>query len=352
MPGSEVLLTGDKMKKGQRRQRGKRAGKIIWGIVGILALTAFIVFGVFRVKEIAVTGNKNFTASEIKQAVLQDGLCQNTLYLMWKYSDKGRAETAMPFLSGIKVKMANPFKVELTVSEKKPVGYMRALGKYVYFDRMGMVIENSQKVRDNVPEVTGITLDKVELYKPLSATDTDKLSNVIKVADLLDQEALVPDEIRYSTKDELILIFGKLNVMMGDESSLEDKVVVLNSILPNVEQKSGNLYMENYSSQSQTVTYREIPETETETDEEGNVISTEKSQGEGEETHATQASGAITYQESDGTFAEDADGNRYYTDKKGNITYNVDNYNYLDANGEIITDGYGYIDPYTGAYIQ
>ena len=51
-------------------------------------------------------------------------------------------------------------------------------------------------------------------------------------------------------------------------------------------------------------------------------------------------------------FAEDADGNRYYTDKNGNVTYNVDSYNYVDSNGDIITDGYGYIDPYTGAYIQ
>ena len=85
------------------------------------------------------------------------------------------------------------------------------------------------------------------------------------------------------------------------------------------------------------------------TDENGNVIA---GSSDGEETPATQASGAPTYQESDGTFAEDADGNRYYTDKKGNITYNVDSYNYVDSNGEIITDGYGYIDPYTGAYIQ
>ena len=27
-------------------------------------------------------------------------------------------------------------------------------------------------------------------------------------------------------------------------------------------------------------------------------------------------------------------------------------FNYVDSNGDIITDGYGYIDPYTGAYIQ
>ena len=142
-------------------------------------------------------------------------------------------------------------------------------------------------------------------------------------------------------------------MLMGDESSLEDKISVLSSILPEVAEKNGNLNMESYSSQSQSVTYRDTPETETEvqteTDENGNVIA---GSSDSEETPATQASGAPTYQESDGTFAEDADGNRYYTDKKGNVTYNVDSYNYVDSNGEIITDGYGYIDPYTGAYIQ
>ena len=60
--------------------------------------------------------------------------------------------------------------------------------------------------------------------------------------------------------------------------------------------------MESYSSQSQSVTYRDTPETEaevqTETDENGNVIA---GSSDGEETPATQASGAPTYQESDGT---------------------------------------------------
>ena len=118
------------------------------------------------------------------------------------------------------------------------------------------------------------------------------------------------------------------------------------------------LNMESYSSQSQSVTYRDTPETETETagetetDENGNVIAGSSDNSDSEETHATQASGALTYQESDGTFVEDADGNRYYTDKNGNVTYDVDSYNYVDSNGDIITDGYGYIDPYTGAYIQ
>lgn len=334
-------------------KRRKRKGRVKWGIIGTLLLTAAVVFGLFRVKEISVSGNSTFTSTQIQQAILQDGLCQNTLYLIWKYNDKEKAENALPFLSSVEVKMVSPFKVQVHVYEKMAVGYVRTQGKYVYFDRTGLVIESSQKRHENVPEVTGLTVDKVTLYKALSASEPDKLDTVIRVADLLNQEGLVPDEIRYSTKEELILIFGKLNVLMGDESSLEDKISVLSSILPNVAEKSGNLNMESYSSQSQSVTYRDTPETEaevqTETDENGNVIA---GSSDGEETPATQASGAPNYQESDGTFAEDADGNRYYTDKKGNITYNVDSYNYVDSNGEIITDGYGYIDPYTGAYIQ
>ena len=80
--------------------------------------------------------------------------------------------------------------------------------------------KSSQKRHENVPEVTGLTVDKVTLYKALSASEPDKLDTVIRVADLLNQEGLTPDEIRYSTKEELILIFEKLNVLMGETSLL------------------------------------------------------------------------------------------------------------------------------------
>ena len=54
------------------------------------------------------------------------------------------------------------------------------------------------------------------------------------------------------------------------------------------------------------------------------------------------------YSKTDGTFSTDADGNKTYTDAAGVTTTQCDEYNYTDENGNIITDGYGYIDPYTG----
>ncbi len=75
-------------------------------------------------------------------------------------------------------------------------------------------------------------------------------------------------------------------------------------------------------------------------------------QGQSESDGAAQdGSEKPVYTESDGTFSTDANGNPIYTDAAGNVTPNVDGYNYTDENGGIITDGYGYIDPYTGAYI-
>jgi len=339
--------TGDNMSLEIYRKRKKITGMIIWGIVGTVVLAALVIFGLFRVQDITVTGNKNFSATTIESEILKDGLCQNTLYFLWKYSDKERAEEALPFLKEIEVKMESPSKVRIKVSEKTAVGYTQALGKYVYFDNNGLVIENSQKLHEEIPLVTGLTIEKVDLYERLKTTDEEKFSNVVLVSDMLFREGMIPDEIRYSTKNELILIFNQLNVMIGDETSMEEKVSVLATILPTVADKNGNLYMENYSSQSRTVTYRDNEESEAEIDAEGNTVS-----GSLEETPPTQESGGPTYQPSDGTFATDGNGVRYYMDKKGNITYNISQYNYLDENGNIITDGYGYIDPYTGGYIQ
>ena len=343
--------------KKKRRHRKKYIKIAVLLLIAVLAITALTVFGLFRVSELVISGNEHYTATEVQQAIMQDGLCQNTLYLLWKFQDKERTEEALPFLSGIEVRMVSPFKVEVQVYEKPEVAYIQAQGTYIYFDREGVVMQTSEQIYEDIPEVSGITVDEVTLYERLKVTDEEKFDDVVTLASVLNRENLIPDEIRYSTRDELIVIFGNLNVIMGDGTDLEGKVTALKSILPNIEEEKGIIYMEDYSEDSQTVTYREnaVLETEPATNADGEVVETEETTGTETGTEAasgtTESSQGPTYQESDGTFATDSEGNEYYMDKNGNITYNIDQYNYTDENGEIITDGYGYIDPYTGAYI-
>ncbi|MDO5424121.1 MAG: cell division protein FtsQ/DivIB [Eubacteriales bacterium] len=350
--------------------RRKRRKLVVGILAGMLILAALIVFGLFRVQEVVIVGNENFTAKQIQQAVMQDGLCKNSLYLLWKFQDKERTAEALPFLSAVEVTMVNPFKVQIRVYEKTQVGYLQADGKYVYFDKDGMIVETSERIHENVPLLTGITLSEVTLYETMKLTDEGKLDTVLTLTRGLVREQLIPDEIRFSTTDEIILIFGKVKALLGKDENLEDKLAALASIYPQVEGQTGNLHMQNYSLNAQTVTFRQGEE-EAELDlesqtgnaegtpEEGSTEGTAGGDGESGQqetenanTPETQALGGRTYQESDGTFSTDADGNTIYTDAAGNTTPNCDQYNYTDENGGIIMDGYGYIDPYTGAYIN
>lgn len=333
--------------------------KVLVGIfLGILALSALILFGLFRVREVTVTGNSRYSAQEIQDAVMQDGLCKNTLYLLWKYSDPDKAEQELPFLNGLEVTMLSPYQVQIRVYEKAEVGYFQKSGSYIYFDEQGQVIEQSKKKHEDVPKITGITLDKVTLYETIPVKDETQKDSLITLTRLLNKNSLIPDEIKFDKTEGIFLYFGQVRVKLGEAVSLEEKTAALHSIIPQLENEEGTVHMENYSPETETVTFKKgETEQQVEVNQDGQAQTDgqQESQSEGESSgqseSETETESEPVYDESDGTFSTDAQGNEVYTDAAGNTTTNTDQYNYTDENGGIITDGYGYIDPYTGAYI-
>lgn len=334
-----------------RNKRNKK-GIFIGILVGIIALAAFIIFGLYRVQEVVVIGNSRYTAKEIQQAVMKDGLCKNTFYLIWKYSDPSKAEEELPFLSAVEIEMLAPYRVQIRVHEKTEVGYIQKAGSYVYFGMDGNVVENSKKKHKEVPLISGVTLDKVELYEPLPIKDEDVRNTVVALAGSLSKSELVPTEIRLGDSGDITIFFEKIKVNFGVDQKLEEKAAALKSIYPKLEGKEGTLHMENYSNQTGTVMFKE-GEDEKEIMVANGADPKEEPEGESESQSESETGYAgRTYQESDGTFSTDAQGNKIYTDANGNTTTQTGQYNYTDENGGIITDGYGYIDPYTGAYIN
>ena len=333
------------------RRKKSNKGIVIGILAGILILAALVIFGLFRVQEIVILGNDRFTATEIQEAVMQDGLCKNTLYMLWKYNDQSKAEEALPFLSAVEVEMLTPYKVQIRVYEKIETGYLQYQGSNVYFDQKGMVIENSREVHEAVPRVTGVSVTKVNLFENLAIENTDLFDTVISLARSLNKSELVPGEIRFDEEYEITLIFSEIRVLFGTGRELEDKVAALQSIFPKLAGMKGTLDMENYTSNSQTITFKKGDGEEEIEVGDGQEEDTEAGTENETETGET-GTGGRTYSESDGTFSTDENGNKIYTDAAGNVTDNADQYNYTDENGNIIEDGYGYIDPYTGNYIN
>lgn len=368
------------MKEITYRKKRKRRGKFFGVLLALLVLAAVIVFGLFRVREVIVTGNSIYTAADIRDAVMQDGLCKNTLYLLWKYRDDAKVEEELPFLSSLEVTMITPYQVEVWVYEKPEVGYFLNGTNYVYFDRDGLIVEISKKLRENIPKITGVTISKPERYAKLpvkggklvsakkeeaeTEQETETVSQeeadralfelVVSITRGLSKNGLMPKEIKFDEKQQVTLYFQRMRVKLGSCSNIEDKVAALKSVYDKVENLEGVLHMEDYAEDARTISFRQGETEETLEVETESGAAGKKPKGEQEsetESESNTESDVPTYSESDGTFSTDASGTPIYTDAAGNTTTNVDEYQYTDENGGIITDGYGYIDPYTGAYI-
>ena len=57
---------------------------------------------IYRLFPGAETGNFEISnkAEEIQEAIMQDGSLQNSLYLLWKFSDRAKVKESIPFLNG------------------------------------------------------------------------------------------------------------------------------------------------------------------------------------------------------------------------------------------------------------
>lgn len=333
-----------------QRRRGNILKIPLLIVIGLLVAALAVVFGLFHVRIADVTGNEFYSAQEIQKMVMSDSLGENTLYLLWKYSNP-EAARSLPFLSDVEIEMISPYHVQIKVFEKAIAGYLMDSGTRVYFDTDGMVVEISGEERAGIPPFSGIAISEPVVGKPLPVEDEDFLAFIEEASHLIQQSGLQPDEVHFDDKQELMLYFGARRVMLGGSSYLEEKLMELVNIYPKMEGLSGTLHMENYTPDTTAISFKKG-----ERGEEELVIDLNKPEDEDAQEDATEEqteemnTAGSGYVENDSRFSTDAQGNQIYTDDAGNVTTNLDK-PYLGEDGNIITDGYGYIDPYTGAYI-
>lgn len=161
-------------------------------IVGMLVL--FVGMQYYRVDEIIVEGNEQYTKDEIINLVMTDSLDSYSLLFKWRI-DQNKMEE-IPFVDEIEVTVESPKKVKIKVYEKTVVGYVEHLGYYLYFDKDGTVVESSTEQLEGVPMVSGIPLDTIVLYKPLPVENDEIFKSLLNLTQLMEKYDVQPDNIR------------------------------------------------------------------------------------------------------------------------------------------------------------
>ena len=232
-------------------------------VIAIILLVLLIAGGIaykyindnYTVTNIYVTGNTHYTNDEIIDMVLDDKPSHNSLFLSLKYRDKSIEN--IPFIEKVDVDIVSKDTIRINVYEKAIAGYFAHLGRYMYFDRDGIVVESSYETSDEVPEVMGLSFDYIIMYEKLPTPNDTIFEEILDITQLLSKYNLKADRIFFDSEYNVYLYFDNVEVSLGTRDFIDEKIIQLQYILPELEGKNGILEMKDFDDSTKNVTFEE-----------------------------------------------------------------------------------------------
>ena len=257
-------------------QKTNRTMIMLVGISGVLTVAVILFICLFHIKKITVEGNIHYTEEEIKAMIMGDAFSENSILFTLKNGTQEMED--VPFLESIRVEMIARDEVRLMVTEKSIVGYLEYNGAYWYFDRNGIVVEKTEEpamtaeeriaaeaaqnteegivlgeempVKNFVPlvEGDGFRFEKMVLNHKLDISDPGIFNALSSINQMINKDNIPPDKVIYDADSNITLIYGDIEVWLGKDEHLEEKMNTLASIMQEMDGLSGILHLEEYDS--------------------------------------------------------------------------------------------------------
>lgn len=240
-----------------------RKRKLILPLILLVVILVIGGIGIYLLKKyhietIYVEGNTHYTDEQIIDMVMTGELDYNSLLLSMKYQNK--EITDVPFVQTMDINILSPDTIKISVYEKSLAGYVEYLGRYLYFDKDGVVVESATTKTNGIPLVSGLVFDYVTLYEQLPVENKKVFDKVLDITKLLAKYKLTTDRIYFASDEDMTLYFGGVRVLLGDGSNIDERITRLQYILPELTGLKGSLDMRNYKDSTDTVTFVEEKE--------------------------------------------------------------------------------------------
>ena len=233
---------------------------IIEAVAGILLIFVLVFFLGFRVTGVQVEGNSFYTDDQIKNMVLNAPIAKNSILAGFIDTEKSTKDEAM--IDSITVSRVDRNTLLLQVKEKQMIGYIEFQGQCVNFDRQGIVQIITEEPLENVPKIEGIDVKEAVQGERLSGINTSKLNTILSVGKMLEKMEYKPDRLAFNDLNQLVMYYGPIEVRLGDDENMDEKINRLVGILPELEGMSGILHLENTTEDSESVVFDDATQSE------------------------------------------------------------------------------------------
>ncbi|MGN0506014.1 MAG: cell division protein FtsQ/DivIB [Lachnospiraceae bacterium] len=239
-------------KKEADKREGVPSGLMI-ALLAVLFLAAVLVWGynLSRLKTIEYEGLTRYTEQEFTKLLSSSAVTQNTYGFFLKHSLFPR--TDIPFIEEYDVTVVNSKAVRVQVYEKLVTGCVEIMGKYMYFDKDGIVVESSAERLNGVPLIVGLKFDEIVLYEKLHVQKQSLFTKILDITKLLLQYDIPAETIIFDSNYEVTLVCGDIKVLLGKKDMYDLQLSALQGILAAAKGRSGTLDMRSYSKENQDV---------------------------------------------------------------------------------------------------
>ncbi len=229
-------------------------GLVIFGIV-VFAL----LFVLCRTKKVSMEGTTLYATEDLEAYLLDGPAGTNALFAT--VVNRFTKPEDIPFLQEAKISMTGYNSILIKVKEKEMIGCLQLeSGEYAYFDGSGKVVEVSQRLLSDRIMVGGVTLKDAKIGEQVDI-DKKQLDYLTALLEALRKYDVPVTLASLEENGGISVLYGTILISMGTQDDLEEKVMRLPKILPQLEGQSGILHLENWTKDNTDIVFEKQTQT-------------------------------------------------------------------------------------------
>ena len=224
--------------------------------LGVLAVFAAGIWGynLYRLKNVSFEGLTRYSEAEFWDRLdvgfftsLTPCFCLSDTFL----------QKNIPFVEKYEIDYIDRQTAKIVVHEKRITGCVIVMGRYMFFDKDGIIVESSDALVEDVPVVTGLEFDEIVLFKPLKVQKQSLFDTILELTRLIELNGISVEEIDFDANYEVTLHLKDISIMLGKKTNYDGQMNALAGILQSLPGRTGTLDMRNYSGENGDVIFKE-----------------------------------------------------------------------------------------------
>ncbi len=224
----------------------KKKKRKVWFIVpAVIIIFVFCAF-FFRIKKVTVEGNTFYSQTQMAE-MFQSHFWERNILSFWLL-DKLSLTPEPDFVREYEVSYPSLNELHIKLYEKTIIAGIAYTNQYIYFDKDGMVLQSTQKPREDIPLFETKSLTTFTLYEKVQMEDEELLRQIMNLSYLFRHYKVSWDRVQFNDKNEAFLYVDKIKISLGRKENYDEQISALPSILkPMLERKyEGEIDMTNY----------------------------------------------------------------------------------------------------------